>query len=103
MSYFPIYNVHSHWQQLVIRCSLDVRKEFSRNNWVNQGVANELYICSIKKKKKEREKKRKSSRNLLDFLFLKKIISVYIQVTKLFSIAEKKRERERKRENELFK
>jgi hypothetical protein len=60
-------------------------------------------FAALKKKKKEREKKRKSSRNLLDFLFLKKIISVYIQVTKLFSIAEKKRERERKRENELFK
>lgn len=82
-SHFPVYNVHSHWQQLIMQWDLAVHKEFHKNCRDNQGTANELYIWSAFLLKE-----------FTRFSFLK-IISVYVQVAKLFSIAATKRERKK--------
>lgn len=84
ISHFPVYNVHSHWQQLIMRWDLAVHKEFHRNSRDNQGTANELYIWSAF-----------SLKEFTRFSFFKKIISVYVQVAKLFSIAATKGERKK--------
>lgn len=84
ISHFPVYNVHAHWQSLITRWDLAVHKEFHKNSRDDQGSANELYIWSAL-----------LLEEFTRFSFLFKIISAYVQVAKLFSIAATKRERKK--------
>lgn len=69
----------------MMRWDLAVHKEFHKKSRDNQGTANELYIWSAFLLKE-----------FTGFSFFKKIISVYVQVAKLFFIAATKGERKRK-------